>query len=121
MNEDVLVTYFMCSDSIHNVYCGGLFERHYVDARYSDTHIHTVIWIYIYFLLFQGLNLLQPVLSFPLELPLLLSVCSFGCLKRDPGYRCPHTPFPKSRQQKVFLVAEFALQDRAREGGRGVG
>lgn len=37
-------TYFLCSDCIHNVYCGGLFGRHYVDAGYS----HTVIWIYIF-------------------------------------------------------------------------
>lgn len=70
--------------------CGGLFERHYVDAGYSHTH---TLWYGYIFLLFQGLNLFPPVLLLPLlflpELPSLLSICSFSCLRRDPGYRCP--------------------------------
>ena len=55
-----------------------------------DIHTHCD---YGHIILFQGPNLLPPVLLFSVlflsELPLLLSICSFSCLRRDQGSRCP--------------------------------
>lgn len=80
-------TYFLYSDYIHYVYCGGLFERHYVDGEYTDT----VIWIYI-FVVSGSKIYYHPsffCLFFSKSFHYKLSICSFSCLWRDPRCRCP--------------------------------
>lgn len=112
------VRYFMCSDSIHNVYCGGLFERHYVDAWYSDTHTYTLWYGYIYtFCCFRVWICYNQSYRFLSSFRYCWVFVVSAALRGTWVTGVPTPPSPKSRQQKVFLVAEFCTAGQS-EGGR---
>lgn len=57
-------------------------------GRWIFTHTHCDIYGYIFFFV-SGSEFVTTSLIIASALPLLLGICSFSCLRREPDYRCP--------------------------------
>lgn len=55
---------------------------------HTHTHTHCDIYGYIFFFV-SGSEFVTTSLIIASALPLLLGICSFSCLRREPDYRCP--------------------------------